>query len=286
MPTQREGLVPVAGATGGLATIGPDAIRLVELLDACFLDWAGDFGADEVSYPPLLRVADLKRIDYFDNFPQLGMMVAGLRPDGLADMAGHTADRDTVSAERLADSGYVLPSAACYNVYFGLSGSTVDGTVTVTTRGRCFRQETEYVGLDRLLGFTMREIIRIGGPDEVGEFVEQARQRLTAFAEALDLGAALRNATDPFFDSDGPRAAMQRLIPVKQELASARGVAIASVNFHRNFFAERCDITLPDSGFAYSACVGMGLERWISALTERYGDVPSAVRAVEEHRAG
>lgn len=281
--TRRES--PRSGAADGLATIGPDMLRLVGLLDACFLDWAREFGADEVSYPPLLQVADLKRIDYFDNFPQLGMMVTGLRADQLADMSAHTADRDTVRADMLADSGYVLPSAACYNVYFSLSGTSVDERTTVTTRARCFRQEKEYVGLDRLLSFSMREIVRIGGADTVGEFVEQARQRLVAFAKALDVNATLRDATDPFFDSDGPRAKMQRLIPVKQELVSERGVAIASVNFHRNFFSERCDITLPDNGFAYSACLGMGLERWVSALTDRHaGDVRSAVRELERYR--
>ena len=64
--TRRES--PRSGAADGLATIGPDMLRLVGLLDACFLDWAREFGADEVSYPPLLQVADLKRIDYFDHF--------------------------------------------------------------------------------------------------------------------------------------------------------------------------------------------------------------------------
>jgi hypothetical protein len=59
-------------------------------------------------------------------------------------------------------------------------------------------------------------------------------------------------------------------LPVKHELVSERGVALASANFHRNFFGESCDIRLADTGEAAStACLGLGIERWISELAHR-----------------
>jgi hypothetical protein len=63
---------------------------------------------------------------------------------------------------------------------------------------------------------------------------------------------------------------MQRLLPVKHELVSARGVALASANFHRNFFGERCNIRLAHSGeTATTGCFAFGIERWISELSHR-----------------
>jgi hypothetical protein len=83
----------------------------------------------------------------------------------------------------------------------------------------------------------------------------------------MGIAADLVPATDPFFETDGARAKMQKLFPVKHELVSERGVALASANFHRNFFGERCDIRLADSGEeAYTGCLGFGIERWLSEV--------------------
>jgi hypothetical protein len=73
------------------------------------------------------------------------------------------------------------------------------------------------------------------------------------------------------------------LFPVKEEFVFGDSLAIASVNFHRNFFGERCAITLPDGGPAFTSCVAFGLERWLAALADHFGaqahDLPDRVRA-------
>ena len=57
----------------------------------------------------------------------------------------------------------------------------------------------------------------------------------------LGLDVQLEVATDPFFDPNSGKAKMQRLFPVKEEFV-VNGLAIGSVNYHRNFFGERCSI--------------------------------------------
>ena len=71
---------------------------------------------------------------------------------------------------------------------------------------------------------------------------------------------------------------MQQLFPVKEEFVYNGSLAIASVNFHRNFFGERLDIRTGDGAYAFSGCVAFGLERWISALGDHFGEGSAALR--------
>jgi hypothetical protein len=68
---------------------------------------------------------------------------------------------------------------------------------------------------------------------------------------------------------------------VKYEF-QAGDLAIASVNTHRNFFGERCEIRRENSDeYAYTSCVAFGLERWLSVLLDKYdGDAQRALEAV------
>ena len=70
---------------------------------------------------------------------------------------------------------------------------------------------------------------------------------------------------------------------VKEELLCG-DLAIASLNFHRNFFGERCGIQLASGGPAFTGCVGMGLERWIHVLQQRHGASALAVVKQEADR--
>ena len=271
----------------GLATLGPDGTALRTALEAMFVDWAAERDAPAVLYPPLVRVADLRRVDYFVNFPHLGVLASGLNPDAIQrygrESAGQEpddagADPTVVPAGDLASVGYALPSATCYSVYFDLAGQVLPQTRTITTVASCFRREDHYDGLRRLLGFTMREIVCVGEREAVLDHLAHYRRKVRDYLDALGLPVAVQAATDPFFDSTGSRALTQALFPVKEEFVYNGGLAVASVNFHRNFFGERCDIRTADGEPAFTGCVAFGLERWISALTAHFGaDIPAII---------
>ncbi|GHH88234.1 hypothetical protein GCM10018793_67120 [Streptomyces sulfonofaciens] len=269
-------------ARHGLATLGPELVEVRALLDGHVLGWAAECGAASMLFPPLISTADLAEFDYFENFPHLVLMTSALRAHTAGDPVKQGA---TVPAERLADSGWGLASAACYNVYLHHRGTRLDGPRYVTTVAQCFRNETEYDGLRRLRGFTMREIVCVGPREAVQEHVAAFKPKVLGFARSLGLGPDIQPAGDPFFAPDGGRALLQRLFPVKEEFVHDGSLAIASVNFHRNFFGERCGITLPDGGSAYSGCVAFGLERWIAALLETHGSAGAALAVVREQTA-
>ncbi|MDC0993997.1 hypothetical protein OAR16_00125 [bacterium] len=106
---------------------------------------------------------------------------------------------------------------------------------------------------------------------------------MQSIAIALGLETILEQATDPFFDPDSTRALAQKLFPTKQEII-CNGLAIGSANFHRNFFGERFGITSKDGKTAYTACIGMGLERWIhSILQATSNDIDEALLRVSRY---
>ncbi|WP_067709255.1 hypothetical protein [Nocardia yamanashiensis] len=252
----------------GLAVLGPRVARVKYSLDAIFRQWANDIGAQEWELPSLLTESQLTAFDYFDNFPHLAVAATPTMP----------AANDR---ERL-----FIASAACYGVYAALADTQLDDSIVVTVSGRCCRNEREYRGLRRLHHFTMRELIALGSAEHAATHLGYLKPRILALTAHLGLAVRVETATDPFFDPNGSRAVMQRLLPVKEEVLTDDDVAIASFNSHRNFFGDRARIRHAGDA-VHTSCVAFGLERWIHALDRRYdGDWAAAAAAVESFRGG
>ncbi|MFE5597709.1 hypothetical protein ACFQ8O_00685 [Streptomyces coelicoflavus] len=265
----------------GLGVLDSGQIRLLRAIDGVFLRLAEDWEAPEFRFPFLMRCQDLDTFDYYDNFPHLGLAATRLDPERLGTHLGETSRPvGRLPTEVMEPAGFALPSAACYSVYLALKGSALpaDGVLR-TTSGICFRNEDHYQGLQRLLGFSMREIVCVGPEDTAKNHLLRAKGAVTALLAELGLDYKLEAATDPFFDKNGGKAKMQRLFPVKEEFV-VNGLAIGSVNYHRNFFGERCSIRAGEVE-AHTSCLAFGLERWVHTLTERFGSTAAAVSAVE-----
>jgi hypothetical protein len=277
---QVTSAVDTSGLTirNGLATLGPQALALRCALDARFERWGRQNGAQPMSYPPLLAVADLARIDYFANFPHLALLASGLNTDALDARYPGDIRPTMLDNAHLTPARYVLPPAACHGVYADLAGSRLaGGPHRVTTVATCFRREHYLDGVHRLLGFTMREIVCVGDRDSVLTHLAHYRRLLLDYLAELGLPVGVQPGSDPFFDATGPRALVQQLFPAKEEFVYGDSLAIASVNFHRNVFGERCDIRTSDGAPAFSGCVAFGLERWIGALGDHFGEEPAAL---------
>ncbi|MCT2590993.1 hypothetical protein LHJ74_13920 [Streptomyces sp. N2-109] len=266
----------------GLQTLGPGATELLRTLDAVLEGWGSDEGAASMIMPPLLPVASLARLDFYDNFPHQALVAGAL------DLGRHRPFErpEFFAADAMEPARLGLPSAACFAVYLHHQGHTLDQDTRVTVLGRCFRREEHYDGLRRLLGFHMREIVALGSREFVRGHLDRCEGRILALAAALDLPVRKEAATDPFYDRGGQRALAQRLAPVKHEFL-VDGLAIASLNVHRNFFGERCGIVCGASGEAvHTGCAAFGLERWLSVLRTRHGSWAAATEAVEKAAAG
>ncbi len=271
---------PLYYVNDGLATLGPEVIRIRSLLEAHFLSWAGECNADEMLFPSLVPVRKLDKFDYFRNFPHLALIATRIRSENLTDFARPQVNR-AISSVNLSDGDYVLPSAACYYVFIHLQNTTLEESRCITTIANCFRNETEYNGLQRLRGFGMREIVCIGPTEAVQSQLMALKERIQRFVEEIGLSLEIKFGIDPFYEPYCSRALMQKLFPVKEEFVYDAEVSIASINFHRNFFGERCQIRMVNGDVAFSGCVAFGIERWLNALLDHFGgDTEAIIKAL------
>ncbi|MGW1279393.1 hypothetical protein ACWD4V_20930 [Streptomyces tsukubensis] len=263
----------------GLLTLDPVHTALLHGLDDLLTGLADRLAAPEVVGPPLLSVAGLARLDFFRNFPHLGVSAGRFAPDALDGLAAGESPGELP----LRPTGHLLPSATCYGLLLSLEGTDVgDEGLRLSATGRCFRNETHYDGLRRLWGFHMREVLYLGTKDGAVDHLDRGSAFVLETAARLGLDLTRATADDPFYDRGGSRAKLMALDPVKHEFSAPDGTAIASVNRHRNFFGERLDIRAGSHGPAYSACVAFGVERWVHAMILAHG---TAERALDRLRA-
>jgi seryl-tRNA synthetase len=273
---------PATAPPNGLAVLDAAQLAVLRALDALLLRAAEACGATEVGFAPLSALRGLERIDYFRNFPHLGLAVAPLREDTVRALADGQPAALAAAPMSMAAPRYFLASAACYPVYAGLQDAVLGGPQRVTTVQHCFRNEQHYQGLARLLAFRMREIVFVGDRATVLEALADRKRWIARLAQALGLALQVEVASDPFFEPAGARARMQRLFPVKEEFVFGDSMAVSSVNFHRNFFGERWNIRTADGQHAFSGCVAFGLERWLCALSQRHaGDHDAILQALQ-----
>ena len=126
----------------------------------------------------------------------------------------------------------------------------------------------------------MREIACIGPMADVQKHLLTFKERIGGFLNDLGLPFELKAASDPFFQPMDAKAKMQLLFPTKEEFVYGGSLAFGSLNFHRNFFGERCRIAAPDGKAAYTGCVAFGLERWLQALLGRFKGPAAVLRAL------
>ncbi|WP_411103163.1 hypothetical protein [Streptomyces sp. cmx-4-9] len=279
MSTPRASATAPPGSTlrspgAGLVTLDPVHTALLHGLDHLLTGLAERLAAPEVTGPPLLPAEGLARLDYFRNFPHLGVSAGRFTPDAFDALAAGAAPGELP----LRPTGHLLPSATCYGLLLSLEGQDLgeDG-LRLSAAGRCFRNESHYDGLRRLWGFHMREVLYLGTRDGAAEHLAQGEEFVGELAGRLGLGLSRAAADDPFYDKGGSRARLMALDPVKHEFCAPDGTAIASVNRHRNFFGERLDIRAGSAGPAHSSCVAFGVERWVHAMVLAHGTPEQAL---------
>jgi seryl-tRNA synthetase len=238
---------------------------------------ARNCGAEEHSYPAMIRAEVLRELDYFSSFPEL------------ATFATHSnGGRD-----------HVLSPAVCYHTYQLLRNQELSRhPYYVTAAGNCFRFEGKALTEtpERLWNFTMREVIFFGRAVEVVRIRKRLMGAVPKLAATAGLETTLEEATDPFFLGGARgKVLIQRLKKLKYELKARisrdRALALASFNNHEDFFAKRMNIRLAGGGLAHSGCAAFGIERWAYAFFCQNGPDsarwPERInRYVRRHAAG
>ncbi|MFA1547965.1 hypothetical protein [Actinomadura chokoriensis] len=273
----------------GQVAVGQPLIALMDYFDDAVTSMALTmFDASEFRYPTLIPTGVLDRCGYLASFPQHLMLTTRLHNDvdAYQRFKAEYERRGTVDRALLdwcESVDYCLPPTMCFHTFNQYSGQRLasDGPLVVTARGKSFRFESRYAKtLERLWDFTIREIVFIGRKADVLAGRTNYMRAVQRFAEKLELSGVCVVGNDPFFLSESPagQAWSQQLMELKYELrlhvATRRDIAVASFNYHEDFFGRRFGIALPDGARAHSSCVGVGLERLTYAFLCQYGTDP------------
>jgi hypothetical protein len=239
-------------------------LAILARLDGLILDLAFSVGAIQRQYPTLISRDALERAEYPQAFPHLLLAVAPLccrdrEPDTLLER------------DNLANPSWLLSPAVCYHVYAEMTASTLATPKVITARGRCFRNEAELRPGFRQIEFEMREIVMTGPKEWIDDTVRDVRVRLEKLARSLGIEGTWEVAEDPFFlPTASGKALMQRFRETKLEYQSLAGepagLALASINRHGSFFGDRFDIIDPSGQAIHTACIAVGLDRWLSVV--------------------
>jgi seryl-tRNA synthetase len=175
----------------------------------------------------------------------------------------------------------VLTPASCYPVYplVASRGPVGETGCLIDASSYCFRHEPS-IDPARLQMFRQRELVFIGTPERVADFIELWLDRATSGLRALSLDVHTDNANDAFFGrfremlvsaQKSQRLKTELLAPISNPQQPS---ACGSCNHHKNHFSAAFGIRLAGGDLAYTACAGFGLERLAMALIRRHGMVP------------
>lgn len=278
----------------GLTSYGAQTFTLLRHFEETFEKLALKQGAKLRRYPSLLPAAWLAKTDYFCSFPQHASFAQHLRQER---PVLETFVQERKAGVSLSESGKALvpdlatslAPAVCYHCYAELTGQTLEVSQrpqVYTASGRCYRfEEGGFLPLRRQWEFTMQELIFVGSEEAVLEARLRLLSEVVELTRAYQLSGRVEVATDPFFGVvDGrTRKLLQRAKQLKYELqvfVSEEGTeAIASFNFHGDYFGKAFDIRYPEAAGeglkpVSTACVAFGLDRWVAAFVAHHGADP------------
>jgi seryl-tRNA synthetase len=268
----------IPSAVPGVTGQGPAFVDLRQRLDARISKLVADEGAISMEFPPVEPRHDMESVGYLTSFPQLaGSVFAFLGEEADAVALGEKAHAHEDWSGHLQAAGLVMVPAACHPVYPALArrGVPAEGLTVDTGAAWVFRHEPSDDPC-RLVAFHMRELVRAGSADTVGEWRDAWRDRSLAFLQSLGLPAAFDEANDPFFGRSGKvLARSQRAQKLKFEILVPVGgdnpTAVASFNAHADHFASVFGL----GADVHTACLGFGIERCVLALLFTHGTAVS-----------
>ena len=228
-------------------------------LDRHFRNFINKRHVKEYQIPALLEESVLKKCGYIDSFPHQLIKI-------------QSAAHQDLKREDLPDPVYYLTPAACLHLYPMIKEADDTHNVTITTRARVFRRETEKRNPEfRLWDFSVREIVFVGGRDYVQAALAELEQKAFGFALQVSADARVEAATDDFYPTQKNKVKKRLQIAnkLKRELLIPCGwerIAVSSFNYHDTHFSQAFGFDKNNS--VVTGCVGFGLERWSAVCVQ------------------
>lgn len=205
----------------------------------------------DIHIPAIINKNVLEKIGYFDSFPH---QIIGIKP---------------LIEQNKYDNMLLTPSA-CLHFYPMFGEQQIDNGI-FTTRARVYRNEDkETDGQTRLIDFTVREIVVVGTADDVMSKLNIIGSLIVEYGNSIGLNIKLEAASDPFYPSreNTIKKKLQLVNKQKMEMiinVNGEKLSIGSINYHGFHFSKT--FQFDKNNTIVTGCIGVGLERWISSLT-------------------
>lgn len=205
----------------------------------------------DIHIPAIINKNVLEKIGYFDLFPH---QIIGIKP---------------LIEQNKYDNMLLTPSA-CLHFYPMFGEQQIDNGI-FTTRARVYRNEDkETDGQTRLIDFTVREIVVVGTADDVMSKLNIIGSLIVEYGNSIGLNIKLEAASDPFYPSreNTIKKKLQLVNKQKMEMiinVNGEKLSIGSINYHGFHFSKT--FQFDKNNTIVTGCIGVGLERWISSLT-------------------
>ena len=274
----------VRKVANGMYSIQGTFLKLLQFFNNYIKEVADKYNAVEQEYPILWPVELYRQINYFKEFPQQVILATTVKDNfedrsKFADLYAGENDYDSIDIrEHMGNSRYGLQSAVCDTCYFLLRNKTDHKNTVYTTYNKVFRNEYSKIdSLDRLVNFSVRDIMFVGDKDFVLLMRQRMIDEMIEFLKKFKLSSKIETANDPFFSNDSIlKNVFQFTSRLKYELLSLLPfsnsyLAVGSINLHLDFFGRVFNIRLIDGTHAHSGCLGIGFERLVYALYSQYG---------------
>ncbi len=235
------------------------------------------FQPEVIRFPPLFPRSNYEKIDHIKNFPDLlGSVHTFTGKDAEHQELLRIFSENGDWSRNLSPTASMLVPAACYPLYPTARGTLPEGGRLVDLSSYVFRHEPSEDPA-RMQMFRMRELVRLGTPEEALGHRNDWLERGKKIFESLGLPVEAVVANDPFFGRGGKvMKVAQREQVLKYELvipicSTEKPTAIFSSNYHLDHFGSLFGINTADGQVAHSACIGFGLERITLALLKTHG---------------
>lgn len=205
----------------------------------------------DIHIPAIINKNVLEKIGYFDSFPH---QIIGIKP---------------LIEQNKYDNMLLTPSA-CLHFYPMFGEQQIDNGI-FTTRARVYRNEDkETDGQTRLIDFTVREIVVVGTADDVMSKLNIIGSLIVEYGNSIGLNIKLEAASDPFYPNreNTIKKKLQLVNKQKMEMiinVNGEKLSIGSINYHGFHFSKTFQFDRNNT--IVTGCIGVGLERWISSLT-------------------
>lgn len=263
----------------GNVALKEKALLLYRFFDSNIKKIAYKFGAKEKIYPALLSMETYNKTSYLKSSPQYAIYCSKPIEDiSILSKTTEKYERDDLKAI-LHNPTYALSPSACFHVYQEYGGYSIDREEIITFNQNVFRNEGRFnfSKFGRLQGYHVREIVFLGNHQKVLELRHEIMENIWEFIKSIKMNAQIVSANDSFIVPEMQKMKKIQLVEkskyeLKANYSKEDALAIGSFNLHGRAFSIPFNITMPNSEFAESGCIGIGIERLVMVFLKQYGD--------------